>query len=126
MTDFRLTQEQYEALIALARRGVAGDPQRTVDLEQWLRGIERQNGITRHFLMVQWQERGAPLPPGTDFPAVWPPEMRKSIELVTRPIAKADVDAVLEEHATEPLSVLVTPDPNGLVGWTPVDSFFIT
>lgn len=103
-----------------------GDAQATVDLEQWLRKIERQNGITRYFLMVQWQELSAPLPAGTAFPAQWPPNLRRSIELTTRPIAKVDVDAVLAEHASEPTSVLVTPDPNGLVGWTPVDDYFIT
>jgi hypothetical protein len=105
---------------------VADDPQKVVDLEQWLRLIEKHNDITRHFLMVQWQEVSAPLPAGTDFPSVWPPRLRRTIELVSRPIGKTDVEAVLAEHAVEPLDVLVTPDPNGLVGWTPIDAYFIT
>lgn len=122
-----LTLEQYEALIALARQGAeAADPPRVVELEKWLQEIERANGITRSFLWVQWQEVDAPLPPGTNFPDVWPPEMRRSIELVTRPVAKADVDALLSSYAREPITVLVTPDPAGRVGWTPVDDYFIT
>jgi hypothetical protein len=126
MPTITLSQEQYEALIALARAGVADNPQRVVWLEQWLRSIERQNGITRSFLMVQWQEISAPLPAGTSFPEVWPPRLRQSIEFVTRPVARADVDALLEEHATNPTEVLVTPDPNGELGWTPVDDYFVT
>jgi hypothetical protein len=126
MAVFTLNQEEYEALIALAREGVQTDPQRITRLEQFLRGIEKTNGITRSFLMVQWQELSAPLPPGTKFPEVWPPQLRKSIELISRPIAKADVDAVIEKYASEPTSILVTKDPAGLVGWTPIDQFFIT
>ena len=97
-----------------------------VQLDQWLREIERRHGVTRSFIMVQWQELSAPLPAGTNFPDVWPPRLRRSIELVTRPVAKADVTALLDKEANQPAEVLVTPDPNGLVGWTPIDDFFIT
>jgi hypothetical protein len=121
---FTLTQEQYEALIALAREGAA--PDRLVELEEWLKEIEDANGITRSFLWVQWQEADAPLPPGTRFPEEWPPELRRSIELITRRVARADVDAVLDQYANDPVTVLVTPDPAGRVGWTPVDDFFVT
>lgn len=125
--DFTLSQEQYEALLALARVGAASvGPAKVVELEQWLKVIEKGNGITRDFLMVQWQELDEPLPPGTVFPDKWPPELRRSIELVTRPIAKADVDAVIAQYASNPDSILVTRDPNGVVGWTPVDQFFVT
>ena len=112
--------------MAKARVGVEGNQQAVVDLERWLQTIERRNGVVRHFLMVQWQELSSPLPAGTNFPSVWPPELRRTIELVSRPIAKADVEAVLAEHASDPTNVLVTPDPNGEVGWTPVDAYFVT
>jgi len=112
--------------VAKARVGVEGNQQAVVDLERWLQTIERRNGVVRHFLMVQWQELSSPLPAGTNFPSVWPPELRRTIELVSRPIAKADVEAVLAEHASDPTNVLVTPDPNGEVGWTPVDAYFVT
>ena len=122
--DFRLTQEEYEALLALARRGVTGNSQKTVDLDQWLHQIESRNGVIRYFLMVQWQEVSAPLPTGARFPDVWPEKLRRTIEFISRPIAKADVEALLAKYASEPIEVLVTPDPNGLLGWTPVDSYF--
>lgn len=126
MADFTLSQEQYEALVFLARKGAEGDAHKLTELDRFLQDIERTNGITRNFLMIQWQELSAPLPPGTKFPEKWPKELRKVIELISRPIAKVDVDAVLEKYATEPTNVLVTKDPAGLVGWTPVDQYFIT
>jgi len=123
--SFTLDQEQYEALISLARKGVGVDPLELTRLDRFLRSIEKANGITRSFLWVQWQELSAPLPPGTKFPEVWPPELRKAIELISRPIAKTDVLQVLEKYASEPMSVLVTKDPAALVGWTPIDLFFV-
>jgi hypothetical protein len=125
MSSFTLDQEQYEALISLARDGAVGNAQKLTQLDQFLKGIERANGVTRSFLMVQWQERSAPLPPGTRFPAQWPPRLRKSIELISRAITRVDVDAVLKQYATEPLDVLVTADPAGLVGWTTLDDYFL-
>lgn len=126
MSTFVLSVEQYEALISMARVSTVGDAQRTVQLELFLKDIEASNGIERSFLLVQWQERSATLPQGTKFPTIWPPQLRKAIELISRPIAKVDVEAVLNRYASEPMSVLVTRDPAGLVGWTPIDSFFIT
>jgi hypothetical protein len=125
MATFVLTQEQYSSLVVLARKGAAvesGDKVR--DLEQWLALIEKQNGITRDFVLVQWQEAGKPLLVGTLFPEKWPPEQRQSIELVTRPVSKADVEAMLAVKAIEPMVVLCTRDPKGLVGWTPLNDFF--
>lgn len=124
--DFTLSQEQYEALVALSRAGVASDPNQARDLEQWLRGIEKQNGVTRSFVKVQWQELGVPLPPGTFFPTKWPPEMRADIEFVTRPVAKVDVEKLLAQQAKKPTEVLCTRDPAGVVGWAPLDDFFQT
>lgn len=125
MATFNLTQEQYEALVALAQLGAA-TPDKLRALNTFLKSIESLNGITRSSLWIQWQEMDQPLPPTTNFPAVWPPEMRFYLELITRPIAKADVNAVVQRQARKPTNVLVTPDPGGLVGWTPVDAFFVT
>lgn len=126
MPSFTLSQEQYEALIFLARRGAEGNAQQLTQLDLFLRDIEKSNGVTRYFLWVQWQELSAPLPPGTNFPEKWPKELRKAIELIGRPIARADVDQVLDRYASEPMTVLVTKDPAALVGWTPIDDFFTT
>jgi hypothetical protein len=124
--DFTLTQEQYEALIYLARKGAGTDSAKQVELDIFLKDIEKTNDITRSFLWVQWQEASAPLPAGASFPEKWPPELRKAIELISRPIARADVDQVLEKYASQPTVVMVTKDPAGIAGWTPIDDFFIT
>lgn len=121
-----LDQEQYEALIYFARRGAGNDAKTLTRLEQFLRSIEKANGVVRSFLWVQWQERSAPLPAGTNFPEKWPPELRKAIELIGRPIARTDVDAVIARYASEPLSILVTKDPAALVGWTNLEDYFLT
>lgn len=76
--------------------------------------------------MVQWQEATANLPAGTRFPEVWPPQLRRTIERRDRPIAKVDVEDLLEQYANDPLTVLVTTDPNGRLGWIPIDGYFIT
>ncbi len=120
-----LDQQQYEALISLARDGTEGDADKARQLEEFLQTIETENGITRSILWVRWQELDQPLPPATRFPDTWPPEQQYFIELISRRVARADVDAVVNARARNPLSVMVTPDPGARVGWTPVDDYFI-
>lgn len=126
--QFTLSQEQYEALIALAREGAiaTANPNKIRELEEWLKLIEKDNGIKRSFVLVQWEELNATLPPGTFFPTKWPPNLRASIELVTRAVSKADVVTMLGQRAKNPVTVLCTRDPAGVVGWTPLDDFFPT
>lgn len=128
---FSLTQQQYEALIALAREGTKDADGNVVQdkalrLDAFLKSIEKDNGITRHALWVRWQETDSPLPPTTNFPEVWPPLLTHYIELISRPIARADVDAVVAAKARRPLTVMVTKDPAALVGWTTLDDYFLT
>jgi len=52
--------------------------------------------------------------------------MRFFIQLISRPIARADVEAVLKQKARKPVTILVTKDPGGVVGWATLDQFFIT
>ena len=128
MTTFALSQEDYEALVALARIGSAAnaDPaQARRNLDAFLRTIETANGVTRYTVWVQWQEQDQPLPPSTSFPASWPPTQRAYIEFLTRPVAKVDVAQVLQQQARKPVTVLVTRDPAALLGWTPLDLFFL-
>jgi hypothetical protein len=122
---FTLSQEEYEALIAMARDG-ATTTEKIHALDDFLKSIERSNGITRYSLWVQWQEMDQPLLPNVSFPASWPPELRFRLENLTRPIAKVDVERVISLKARKPTNVLVTPDPAGLVGWTPYADFFFT
>lgn len=124
-----LTQSEYETLVAFARQGAVNadgtiNQDRALGLESWLRLIEQKNGVERYFVWVQWQEQDAPLPAGTRFPEKWPPEMRTTISLISRDVARSDVDTLLKTKAKNPTSVLVTRDPAALVGWTEVDEFF--
>ena len=128
---FTLTQQEYEALIALARDGTkneAGvvDANKARALNEFLQFIEKNNGVTRDSLWVQWQELDEPLPPTANFPYTWPPDKRFYIELVTRKIAKVDVQEVIAARAKNAHNVLVTPDPGARVGWTPVDDYFLS
>lgn len=123
---FTLEISEYEALISFAHKGALGDREATLNLEKFLRSIEERNGVTRDFIWVQWQEAGTELPPGTRFPEIWPPTLRQYIELVSRKIARVDVEAVLANHAIKPINVLVTRDPAAQVGWDSLDNVFIT
>lgn len=124
--NFTLTQEQYEALIGLARTGAqaSGDQNASRRLEDWLKLIEKANGVTRSLVVVLWTEMNAPVPPRAFFPTNWPPTLKRTIELTTRPVARADVDKVLEAHASAPTAVMCTRDPEGILGLTPIDDFF--
>jgi len=124
MADITVTQQQYEALISLARQGATTAEKQRL-LEEYLKRIEEANGIVRDFVWVQWQELDQPVPAYARFPETWPPEMRRYIELVTRRVARADVDAVLAAHAKRPTNVLCTRDPAATLGWTAVDDFFV-
>ncbi|WP_394831787.1 hypothetical protein LVJ94_35250 [Pendulispora rubella] len=120
---FVLTNEQYEGLVALARKS-ATTPDALRDIDAFLRRIEASNDIQRHQLWIQWQEADWPIPPTVEFPQTWPPQMRFSLELVSRPIARIDVEEVLKKAARKPLNVLVTTDPGAVVGWTPIELYF--
>lgn len=127
---FTLDQQQYESLVALASAGTKlssglPDPEKARQLDTFLRLIEKQNGVTRSIVWVQWQELDSPLPPGVRFPDTWPPELRRKIELVTRPVARADVDQLLAKVARNPQTVLCSRDPAGILGYTPLASFFV-
>jgi hypothetical protein len=124
-----LGQEEYEALVALARRGtldshgqVNADEARK--LNSYLVMLEKKSGITRYALWVQWQEQDAPLPPGVNFPSSWPPKMREYLALTSRPIMRTDVITVLKNRALNPTNILVTKDPGATVGWTELNAFF--
>lgn len=124
MPSFTLDQEEYESLIALARRG-AVDANKARDLDAFLKKIEASNGVTRDFVLVIWQELNQPLPPGTFFPTTWPPSLKRSIEFVSRRVAKSDVEKMLATHAKQPIAVMCTRDPAGVVGIKPIDDFFV-
>lgn len=124
-----LQQDEYEALVELARQGtLAADgtvlPDKARTLESYLVMLEKNNGIARYAVWIQWQETGAQLPPNTLFPEKWPPELRAYLSMTSRPIAKTDVQTLLSNKAINPMTVLVTKDPGATVGWMSIDTFF--
>lgn len=124
-----LQQADYETLIEFARRGTLDangqvKQEEALSLDSWLKDLERRNGVQRYAVWVQWQEQGAALPAGTTFPETWPPAMRFYLALVSRPIARSDVDTMLNMRAISPTNVLVTRDPAAIVGWTEISVFF--
>lgn len=119
-----LNEQQWSSLVALARVGVSNNPDRSRQLEKFVRDIEERSGVFRDFLLVQWQEANQPLPILTNFPEVWPPQLRGTIELVTRKIAKFDVEQFVASRTQHAVNILVTRDPAGIVGWTTLDDHF--
>jgi hypothetical protein len=122
LMEINLSLQEYEALLYLARVGATADGRRRVDA--FAADIEKRNGVKRYFLWVQWQETNYPLPPTTDFPNKWPPELRTSLERTDRPICLTDIEAVLAVKARKPINVLVTRDPGAELGWTKINDFF--
>lgn len=114
-----LTDEQYRVLVQCAFKS----PADLTVLSAFVDDIDRANGKVRYSLYVRWWEVGKPLPPGASFPRAWPENQEASITQYT-PISRAEVDAVLEARATNPVSVLVTTDPMRSVGWTELDVYF--
>lgn len=130
--NFTLTQEQYEALISLARRGTVDAkgqvfPDKALALDNWLKLIESSQTppVVRSAIWIQWQEVDSPLPPGVEFPAIWPPELRFYLELLTRPVSLDDVNNIIKQKAKNPVNILVTPDPGAKVGWTTPAAYFV-
>ena len=131
--NFTLTQDDYEALIALARKStqsVDSNGNLVVDqlsvqaLDSFLKDLETRNGVKRDALWVQWQELDTPIAPAARFPYRWPVDLRAYIELITRPIGRKDVEELVASRATNPTNIMVTRDPSGAVGWTSIDAFF--
>jgi hypothetical protein len=129
--NLTLAQQQYEALIALAQRSTI-QPDGSVnvakaqELQNYLSEIERANNITRYSLWIRWQDPTAPLPPGwkSNFPKTWPPNLQFFLQLLTRPLCKADVMTVVDTRTPTATNIMVTPDPAALYGWTQLDTYF--
>ena len=127
--DSASTNPRLSFLVGQAKAYVGMEVNQVRALETFLKEIEKANGITRYFLAVRWQEMAEPLPPrtagaATRFPENWPPNLEGTMELLTRPICKADVVAFLDARAQKPTNILVTPDPGFIVGWTPLETYF--
>lgn len=120
---YTLTMEEYEALAARARRAQQ-TPDELRALSEFLRLIESKNGKSRFEMWVLWQEVDHDLPANTPFPTKWPPELKTRVEVLNRPVGKADVDAALRAHAKKPVTIMVTSDPGGEVGFDRYETVF--
>jgi len=131
MPNLTLTQQNYEALIALAQRSTVQpdgsiDQTKAQELQGYLREIEKANGITRYSLWIRWQDPSTPLPPGwkANFPKTWPPNLQFFLQLISRPLCKNDVLTVVNARTPKAVNIMVTSDLVALVGWTQLDVYF--
>jgi hypothetical protein len=110
-TPISISRAIYDALMTAA---LAGD---TTEVRR-LRGvIDELNSIRRYSLYIRWQNVGGTRPSRIEVAKGWPALETFLLEL-ERPISRADVDEVLRTQATNPADVHVTPDRNGIVGWS--------
>jgi hypothetical protein len=116
-----LTNDQYAALVSLASKSTTD----SLLLDQFLKEIETANSITRYFLRIRWQECNLPLPANTNFPTTWPPTQESSLTRYDRPVARVDVETEVSRLAANPVDIMVTRDPNGLLGWTKLADYFL-
>lgn len=116
MANVTLTRSQYDALLSLAQQASA------TDTRLLRRTIDEANDITRYQLWIRWQDVGGRPPPTIELGKGWPPEQTYFLEL-ERKITRADVDDVLRNNAVNPASTMVTPDVDGVVGWTLIDDY---
>lgn len=116
MANIFMTRAQYDALLSAAQIGNLA----AATILQ--RDIDKANSITRYILNVRWQDIGGQPPPRIELGKGWPVEMTYKI-VMERPISRADVDIVLQTNTSNPVSVMVTPDPNGIVGWHNLEDY---
>lgn len=116
MANVTMTREQYDAFYTLAK---AADPSSAFSLR---RAVDTTNGIRRFFLFVRWQNVGGTPPPRIELGKGWPVDQSYQLEL-ERPITRQDVDDILRINAINPVSVMLTPDRNGIVGWTLLNDY---
>lgn len=118
-----LTTSEYDTLVRLAEKAFLDVPDR-LPLDSMLRAIETRNRIVRYALWVQWQDAKAVLPVGAEFPRTWPPELRARLQKINEPFTRENIETYVSHKASSPVSVLLTEDPNGLVGWRTLDQYF--
>jgi hypothetical protein len=111
-----ITRDQYDALLQAAL---------TLDTKEVLRIrdiVDTANSISRYVLYLRWQDVGGTPPRRIELGKPWPEDSTKLLEM-DRPISKQDVLAVVTRAAANPVSIMVTPDRLGVVGWTLIDDF---
>lgn len=111
-----MTRAQYDALVGLA---VQASAEAAAELRD---AIDEANGISRHILIIRWQDVGGTQPRRIESGSDWPPETTYRLEL-ERAISRQDVMDVLNHNASNPVGTQVTPDPDGNVGWSLLEDY---
>ncbi len=117
MTNVTLTKVEYERLLAWAKVGTDA----SAEFYEVRTAIDRRNAVSRHTLMVRWQEVPAQKNP-VPVPATYP-ELQTTLLEMTRPITRDDVLLALVDKPTTPALIYVTADVTGHVGWYELDSY---
>lgn len=117
-TTVTLSYDEYSMLLDFAygrRSGLS-------DLRALQKRIDDKNSIKRYLLNIRWMEIGGVPPSRIELKDAggWPPQ-QEFILRQDRPISRNDVDIVLGKQATNPVSVTVTSDERGIVGWTELE-----
>lgn len=116
MANVSLTRDQYDLLLEYAYGTIVSD----VALVEMQRKIDAANGIKRYALLLRWMETGGAAPTRIELGKGWPVSQQFLLKM-DRPIAREDVDNILRTQATRPVSVTVTPDVRGVLGWTELE-----
>ena len=111
-----MSRAEYDALVD------AGLTANTAEIERLRDLIDVANGITRYRLFIRWQDVGGDPPTRIELGQGWPALETFLLEQEL-PIAREDVNKVTETQASNPVSIQVTLDRNGVVGWTEIDLF---
>ncbi len=111
-----MTRTQYDALLALA---TAQDATAAAEIQE---AVDLASAITRHVLIIRWQDVGGTQPRPIRHDQDWPPQTRYRLEL-ERAISRQDVLDVLSHNASNPVGTQVTPDPDGVLGWSLLEDY---
>jgi len=114
--NITITRMLYDALITAARTGNVVEVLRLRDM------IDTSNSVKRFFLYIRWQDLGGRAPTPIELGKGWPVNQTFQLEL-DRAITRADVNTVLSTNASNPVTIMVTPDRAGNVGWYLIDDY---
>ena len=116
-----LDREDYITLAAWAENyGLANN--RYSSIRELTERIELANDLDRHHVMVRWRDANARPVGGTGWD--WPPLHTQTLLRFGAPWTYDEVLATVMAQTTNPVTIEVTQDRTGLVGWYDIDTFF--
>jgi hypothetical protein len=122
MANVVLSEEQFTTLVGWAEAyGLVEDL--FFAIRDFTERIElaQTPPLTRQFLMIRWRDGNARMAAGDwDFP----PQSTMTLLRYTTPWTYEEVEASVAAHTANPVSIEVTTDRTGTVGWYDLDTFF--